>query len=168
MRVRLTAPRTRYRAGETVRLVLEIQNVSDKARAIEEPDLSPVIEDPDAAADGWAITAAWKSDEPQIIRGGRFAWKRMRRERDVALLGVGQTLRIEIEAVGDLLEKKLEKQRREDEPRKEELYFPDAKTPGVWELRATFTPPTRRKRAQERGWPGQPLTTPPVRIEIQK
>jgi hypothetical protein len=168
LRVRLLAPRTRYRVGETVRLVLEIQNVSDRQRAIEEPHLSHAIQDPRSAPGGWAITSERRADkEGWRRRRGRELWDEAKRSPERTKLPAGQTLRIEIEATDELRYKKLV-EREKDEPRKEELYYPDASGPGVYDLRATFTPETRRRRVREGGWPGQPLTTPPVRIELEK
>jgi hypothetical protein len=84
------------------------------------------------------------------------------------LLGAGQTLRIEIEAVSDQQLRKLALRRKGD-AQKEELHYPDASVPGVYELRASFTPSDRAKDDESaRVWPGRSLTTPPVRIEIRK
>jgi hypothetical protein len=167
LRVRLLAPRTRYRVGETVRLVLEIQNVSDKARAIDEPDLSPSIHDPRSAPAGWSITSERRADRDELRRDRRLVWVAKKPLSGVTLLGAGRTLRIEIDAGRDVIEK-ARAAREKDEPRKEELYYPDASEPGVYDLRAAFTLGSRKEVAHKGGWPGQPLTTPPVRIELEK
>jgi hypothetical protein len=169
LRVRLVAPQTRYRVGETVRLVLEVQNVSDRALTIEEPGLSHSIRDPESARDGWAITSELKAGKGELRRvQHRVLWERKQRAGEFVKLRAGGTLRIEIEAARELSEKRLAL-RRKDEARKEQLYYPDASEPGVYELRASFRPSPRALDDESaRGWPGQALKTPPVRIEIQK
>src|SRR5262245_36245212 len=67
VRARLVAPQTRYRVGETVQLVLEIQNVSSSAVAIEEPDLSYSITSPDDESGGWAITSVRVEKDGRVL-----------------------------------------------------------------------------------------------------
>jgi hypothetical protein len=169
LRVRLTARQGRYLVGDTVRLVLEIQNASDRARTIEAPDLSHSIRGPESARDGWSITSERKAGKGELRREHlRVLREGKQRGSEFAKLRAGETLRIEIDAATELRQHKLAL-RRGDEARKEQLYYPDAAEPGTYELRASFRPSPRAMDDESaRTWPGQALKTPPVRIVIQK
>src|SRR5688500_17118992 len=56
LRIRLVAPHPRCRAGEAVRLVLEIQNVGGSTLTLEAPHLSSYVDAPGHASPGWALT----------------------------------------------------------------------------------------------------------------
>src|SRR5262245_17447043 len=71
LRVRLLAPQNRYRVGETVRLVMEIQNASDRPRSLEEPDLSYAVSDPRSAPVGWSITSERRAEKDELRRDQR-------------------------------------------------------------------------------------------------
>src|SRR5687767_2931696 len=99
LRIRLVAKQGRYRAGHTVRLVMEIQNVRGTAMSTEEPYLSSRISPPDEKPLGWAITAE------KMEKEGRKRDCRDRKCCDEAkrcsaftLLGPGETIRFEIKA----------------------------------------------------------------------
>lgn len=166
IRVRLVAPQTRYRVGEEIRLVLEIQNVSGGTLAIEEPELYPLVSR--QATPGWTITSK---------REGRH---RAREEEDVLLkrlgalrrLAGGATLRVEITAKGGEEMKQQEALAEDEEPRRQELYFPDGDVPGVYQFRVTYSRGPRGKakvfRDLEEGWNPDLLESPPVRIELVK
>jgi hypothetical protein len=163
LRVRLIAPQTRYRVGDTVRLVLEIQNVSGSALAFEEPYLGWSISD--RAAAGWSITC----ERHGRNACPREAFKELKRLSEWRKLPAGRTLRVEITAKAELEEKKLERARGEDESCHQELSFPDGDTAGVCVLRARFTPEQERRREVIRGgWGANSLVSPPVRIELEK
>jgi hypothetical protein len=158
LRVRLLAPQTRYRVGETIRLVLEIQNVSGGALVIEEPDLHRVVSGREA--DGWAITS-----ERRGKGRDRKEVEELKRARDLRRLAAGATLRIEIEARGGGEVKELEKL-IEEGPRRLDLHFPDGDVPGDYDFRVTFA--RGRRKLISGGWNGDSLTSPPVRIELVK
>src|SRR5262245_27386627 len=165
LRVRLIAHRTRYRAGESVRLLLEIQNVSGSGMTIEEPDLSPIVSA--SAEAGWSITYS------RLGRADRECEKIMRMKRESALrkFAAGATLRVEITThAGGMLAEKEKKSDSDEEPRRQDVFFSQVDTPGVYELRATFSPRERRGEVDVKGgrWGKNSLTSPPVRIEIQR
>src|SRR5690348_1191566 len=56
LRVRLIATRTDYRVGDTVRLTLEIQNVTTSSVTIEEPHLAREVTTPERTSGGAAVT----------------------------------------------------------------------------------------------------------------
>src|SRR5262249_8469829 len=114
LRIRLLAPQTRDRAGGTVPLGLESQNVSGARRAVEEPHLSWSISD--RASAGWSITC------DRDGRGcPRAAFKELKRMSEWRKLPAGRTLRVEITAKAELQETKLQEMKREeeDEPRRQ-------------------------------------------------
>jgi len=163
LRVRLLSPQTRYRVGDAVRLVLEIQNVSGSDLAIEEPHLHGSISG--RAAAGWSIVGERDGREgcpreAALEKLLESAWHN---------LEAGRTLRIEIAATGgEAKELKKELLRDEDEPRRQDLYFPDGDRAGVYVLRVAFTPERGREVVRRGGWGAKSLVSPPVRIELEK
>lgn len=160
LRIRLRAHRTRYRAGEPIRLTLEIQNVSGSALTLAEPDLHPCV----AArrVPGWAIIreSHGKGREEEEI-------DRLRRRNPWHRLGAGETLRVEIAAKGGEWQEKVKGDSDAESP--QYLHFTDGETPGVYDLRATFTPDPQQRTFVRKGvWAGYDLTSPPVRIVLEK
>lgn len=168
LRVRLVAPQTHYRVNEAVRLTLEIQNVTTSAIAVEEPELDRYVTKPGRQS-GWAITCEPVGDRPAQWAKRGMMQELAKRDSTLSLLRPGRTLQIEIRIENGFRELRKRRELEKGERRVEELHFADAEEPGVYELRATFAPDREaRKIASERDWPGQGLTTPPVRIELRK
>jgi hypothetical protein len=164
LRVRLIARQKRYRAGDTVRLVLEIQNVSGSDRAIAGPELHPTITE--RSPPGWSITCSREGGGVSRRRG----LEDLKRESEWNKLPAGGTLRLEIAArAGWDEEKRQDRLKVEDEPRLEELHFPDGDTAGVYVLRAVFAPEGRGREIAPKGtWGTTSLVSPPVWIEMEK
>src|SRR5262245_42397178 len=90
LRVRLLAPRTRYRVGDAVRLALELQNVSGSPLVIEEPELWPAVF-VRGVPERWAISAE------RLGEARRVTVKRQcNLPGPLRRLDAGATLRIEI------------------------------------------------------------------------
>jgi hypothetical protein len=168
LRVRLLAHKKSYRVGETVRLTLEIQNVGDSRLVLEEPHLSRSIDAPGQSF-GWAITCESARDSGRADERALDRIRKIQPMRDLVRMSAGEILRIEILAKhGDRQLEKL-KLLADDEPRQEELYFSEADAPGVYELRATFRrSPRVWRETNKRAWSAPALTSPPVRIALQR
>jgi hypothetical protein len=165
LRVRLVVHSMRYRLGETVRLMLVVQNVSGSV-LLEDPHLRPTVHP--VAPRGWGITGARAGDSNHLEMRYHKMLEDLSRP-GVVRLPAGHVYCIEIHVDAGLTEKKLELV-EEGQPRRQDVYFPDADTPGTYELRATF-----RRDSQRRGsvvkkgyWSGVALTSPPVTIELRK
>src|SRR5262245_59529784 len=92
LRVRLVARQRCFRVGDAVRLMLELQNVSDKPLEIEDPELWPSISG--SGRSGWAIIGQKRDRqlrEHEVIDQWKGASTSTR-------LRPGATLRIEITA----------------------------------------------------------------------
>ena len=170
LRVRLVPRRTYYRVGETVRLMLEIQNVSGSALLVEEPEMFQVTTDPTVKPHGWAITSTKLKENGQADNRRRMQTDEMRPMGKLSRLGSGESLRIEIYAgSGSLLARPVSESIEDRESRQQHLYFSDMNTRGVYDFRATFIRETRQMQlCNEEVWFGKELTSPPVRIELHK
>src|SRR5262249_41415601 len=98
LRIRLMAPQTRYRVGDTVRLVLEIQNVSGSTLTLEKPRLSRFIDPPSYGSRGWAITAEKLDRGDGLEKDQRMLGAEGMELVNLVRLEAGGTLRIEIDA----------------------------------------------------------------------
>jgi len=165
LRARLVAKQTRYRAGDVVRLMLEIQNVSGSTLAIDEPKLYHYVAAPDQRSSGWVITAERAQESVETLERGPKLLELLKDRSAVRKLDAGATLRIEIAASSRLMEQ-LKQPEDKDEPRRQDLHFSDGDVPGVYELRVTYRRGSERRKFREGGWNGESLTSPPVRIEI--
>jgi hypothetical protein len=157
LRVRLVAPQKRYRVGETIRLVLEIQNVSGSPITLVGPRLFPVITD--KIRPGWGITAkeVGKDLYDATLTAGRPRGALRR-------LGAGATFRVEVAAGGELAERLRRGVKRDDESRLEGLYCRASEMPGVYEFRATYS---CEPSARAGTWNGESLMSPPVLITLE-
>ena len=167
LRVRLVAHGTRYRLGDTVRLTLEIQNVSNSELFLDDPHLRHTVSP--SAPRGWAITGVRAAGSGQREKSLHKQLAEVGRRLDAVRLRPGQTHRIEIHAATGLHEAKMELL-DEGQPRRQDTYFSDAHAPGLYELRATFRREARKwGSAVKKGWwPGDTLESLPVRIELHE
>jgi hypothetical protein len=167
LRVRFVALRTNYRVGETVRLMLEIQNVSD-APLTTFPNLNRSVSNPGAAPSGWAITCERTVAYERLTQAAKEI-EELTRLCEPVRLPAGAILRIEIRANSGKLAERNVQLLEEGEPRRENLYFSAADTPGVYELRATFRrEPRKRDYTHKLAWSGKALMSPPVKIELHE
>src|SRR5689334_12998973 len=93
LRVRLVAEKASYKAGETIRMVMEIQNARSTALSLSDPSLASSVYPPDRAPPGWSITGM--RVDPEQTRCRRSS-EESKRESAWTLLPAGESIRIEI------------------------------------------------------------------------
>ncbi len=170
IRVRLSASKARYRAGEPVHLTLEVQNVGKVPLMIEDPRLLPSVSAPGAmlfrhVRYPWAIIREGPSEKRREL--DEMLMKRLHRR-----VQPGESLRVVAVAAGEppregeeRLEKLVEAEPGEEVPR-QTLAFPGGGRPGSSVLRAVFSAPARGWKAVDGAWAGDRLESPPIRIEV--
>src|SRR5262249_13362718 len=129
------------------------------------PVLSYFISGPRDRSAGWAITAARVEDGVRTFEPRKQLLELKR--ASLRKLDAGATLRIEIAASTESMAKK-ELEKDSDEPRRQDLHFPDGDGGGVYELRVTSGGGSERRKVLEGDWDGESLTSPPVRIEMRE
>jgi hypothetical protein len=162
LRARLVAPKKRYAMGDTVRLVLEVQNVTDRPVELGEPRLGlpSWILPPDEERYGWSVTG-----EQVDRREGQLEERKRRLIRDqgslvLVTLRAGGTYRIHLDIHTGSSEPKERTKRGEDE--RADLFFPDATEPGTYLFRVRYD--GNRGDDVER----RPVLSPPVIVELTR